>query len=225
MGSHYNSSLALAYIRTLLALAPHATRNSALVHTLMAQSGGGHAHYTHQYTFTGTTLSGSLPQANALSHLPTFTPTTSTATLGPNLLAAATQPLPSIPTPHMLGSMLQAETRPLTAQGPFNPTAALPAKVVKKILDLEFVEMAEVSLDVEPEQVPGRPPPPGRLPVTDISQWLERYSRHWHPGSPGRHQSSLPIRPRSSWRRGTMSQVAGWPMIDSSVERHWPARI
>ncbi len=142
----------------------------------MAQSGGGHDHYTHKYTFTCTTLSGSLPQADTLSHLPTFTPTTSTATLGLDLLAAATHPLPSIPTPHMLGSMLQAETRPLTAQGPFNPTAALPAKVVKKILDLEFVEMAEVSLDVEPEQVPGRPPPPGRLSVTDILQWLEKYS-------------------------------------------------
>ncbi len=36
--------------------------------------------------------------------------------------------------------------------------------------------MAEVTVDTEPAQVPGRPPPPARLPITDISQWMERYS-------------------------------------------------
>ena len=48
--------------------------------------------------------------------------------------------------------------------------------MVRRILELEFLEMAEVSLDPDPVSVPGRPPPPGRLPITDISQWLERYS-------------------------------------------------
>ena len=59
-------------------------------------------------------------------------------------------------------------------QGPFNPSASLPPKVVKKILDLEFVDMAEVTADDDTSQSSGRPQP--RLPVTTISQWLERYS-------------------------------------------------
>jgi len=36
--------------------------------------------------------------------------------------------------------------------------------------------MAEVTVDAEPTQIPGRPPAPGRLPITNISQWMERYS-------------------------------------------------
>ena len=38
------------------------------------------------------------------------------------------------------------------------------------------MEMAEVTLDHTPDQVPGRPPHPGRPPIMDISQWVERYS-------------------------------------------------
>lgn len=53
--------------------------------------------------------------------------------------------------------------------------AALPAKVVKKILDLEFWR-CQVTINPEPAQVAGRPPPPARLPVTNISVWMERYS-------------------------------------------------
>ena len=36
--------------------------------------------------------------------------------------------------------------------------------------------MSEVSVDDEPTQLAGRPPEPGRLPITDISQWMERFS-------------------------------------------------
>jgi hypothetical protein len=54
--------------------------------------------------------------------------------------------------------------------------ASLSTKVTKRILDLEFVEMSEVTMDAPTDQVPGRPPPPGRPAVTDISQWVERYS-------------------------------------------------
>ncbi len=49
-------------------------------------------------------------------------------------------------------------------------------KVVKKILDLEFIEMSEVTIDDDMITGPGRPAAPARLPVTEISQWLERYS-------------------------------------------------
>ena len=111
-----------------------------------------------------STLSGSLPQPNAMQGLPTFTPSTSVVGGG---LDSLTSVIP----------LTSAEPiQPLSARGPFNPTAALPSKTVKKILDLEFLEMAEVTLAPELEQIPGRPPAPGRLPITDISQWLERYS-------------------------------------------------
>ena len=36
--------------------------------------------------------------------------------------------------------------------------------------------MSEVTLDDLAPQALGRPPPPARLPITDISQWVERYS-------------------------------------------------
>ena len=57
-----------------------------------------------------------------------------------------------------------------------NPAAAIPSRVVKKILDLEFVDMAEVTAHEEPPQSPGHAPLPAGPPVTDISKWLERYS-------------------------------------------------
>ena len=47
---------------------------------------------------------------------------------------------------------------------------------MKCILELEFVEMPEVTVDDNIPQVSSCPPAPARLPITDISQWLERYS-------------------------------------------------
>ena len=64
----------------------------------------------------------------------------------------------------------------LHAMGPFNPIALLPAKVSKKILDLEFVEMNEISSDDPPSAIPGHPPPPPRKPIQDISRWVEKFS-------------------------------------------------
>lgn len=49
-------------------------------------------------------------------------------------------------------------------------------KVVKRILDLEFVEISEIAVDSDVPQVPGRPPPPARPPITEITQWVERFS-------------------------------------------------
>ena len=119
---------------------------------------------------------GSLPRADALSGVPTFTPAAGSP--GLDLLAevaasAGTQDhTPNTgEAPRTLAAMQQLHT-----PGPFNPLAVLPGKVVKKILNLEFVEMAEISLDEEPELVPGCPPPPKRPPVTNISQWLEKFS-------------------------------------------------
>ena len=59
--------------------------------------------------------------------------------------------------------------------GPFNPVASLPIKLVKRILNLEFVEMSELTVDDDTSQATGQPHP-ARLPVTTISQWLERFA-------------------------------------------------
>ncbi len=60
--------------------------------------------------------------------------------------------------------------------GSTNPAASLSTKVVKRILDLEFVEMSKVTVDADLPQGPDHLPAPVRHPVTDISQWLERFS-------------------------------------------------
>ena len=113
----------------------------------------------------------------ALAELPVFTPTPGTASIGLDLLASAALAQPSsldtLATPYPS----QASPNPsLTVPGPFNPAASLATRVTKRILDLEFVEMSEVTMDLTPEHVPGRPPPPGRPPIMDVSQWVERYS-------------------------------------------------
>ena len=46
--------------------------------------------------------------------------------------------------------------------------------MVKRILDLKFVNMAVLTSDNDPPT--GRPTAPSRLPVTNISQWVERFS-------------------------------------------------
>ena len=71
----------------------------------------------------------------------------------------------------------------LHSPGPFNPAASLSPKTVKKVLNLEFVEMAELRGDMwvedppagEGGQVSRRGPP--KPPVTDIKLWLECYAR------------------------------------------------
>ena len=35
--------------------------------------------------------------------------------------------------------------------------------------------MSEVTADIDPPQALGRPSPPARLPITEISQWVERF--------------------------------------------------
>ena len=64
----------------------------------------------------------------------------------------------------------------LLSKGLYNPAAVLPPKVAKKILDLEFVEMSEISLDDPPSHTPGQPPLLARPPVQNISVWVEKFS-------------------------------------------------
>ena len=111
-----------------------------------------------------------MPPASVLPTLPLFTPTTQAAGLGALAAVASGDQAPD--------SLQLPSTRPtqsLLGAGPFNPAASLPPRIVKKILDLEFVEMSEVSADADPAPIPGRPPP-SRPPITTLSQWLERFS-------------------------------------------------
>jgi hypothetical protein len=59
----------------------------------------------------------------------------------------------------------------LLNSGPYNPAAVLPPKVAKRILDLEFVEMSEISLDDPLPPTPGQPPL-----LQNISVWVEKFS-------------------------------------------------
>lgn len=67
------------------------------------------------------------------------------------------------------------------AQPAYSPAAALPPKLVKKILDLEFVEMSELLPDAwhdDPAPEAGHiRRRPRRAPVTDIILWLECFAR------------------------------------------------
>ena len=64
----------------------------------------------------------------------------------------------------------------LLSGGPYNSAAVLLLKGSKRILELQFVEMSEISLDDIPTQVPGQPPLPARPPVQNISFWVEKFS-------------------------------------------------
>lgn len=79
-----------------------------------------------------------VPPSSSLSEMPTFNPSQGD-TSGLELLAAdaASSSVPtSSPAP-----TTATQGQSLMALGPFNPAAMLPTKLVKKILDLEFVEM------------------------------------------------------------------------------------
>ena len=56
----------------------------------------------------------------------------------------------------------------------FNPFSSLMAKLVKRILELEFVEMSDITTDVELPKTPGHPATSAQLPVMGISVWVEK---------------------------------------------------
>ena len=92
--------------------------------------------------------------ASAASKLPIFIPSSSGLDLLASVAAQAFPLKQTLSFPHQLPA--------ISATGPFNPAASLPPKVVKKILELEFVEMAEISIGNDPPQAPGRPSAPAR---------------------------------------------------------------
>ena len=118
-----------------------------------------------------------MPDPAQLLSMPVFSATPSPATGLDLLAAAATAPQTED------GSRTPGQlTLPVTSAGPYNPAASLPPKVVRKILNLEFVEMSELTADIwvdEPLSTDTGHPASCTLakpPVTDIKVWLECFA-------------------------------------------------
>ena len=93
---------------------------------------------------------GDMPDPAELPTLPTFTPAGALTTPLDILADAALGKTTSMGS-HDGADDSAGAIRSLHSAGPYNPAAALPPKVVKKILALEFVEMAELRADIWPE--------------------------------------------------------------------------
>ena len=103
---------------------------------------------------TGSTLDMQ-PSRQTLAKPPTFTPQEQGSGLD------------------ILAGLLHSTHNRVTST--YNPAALLPQRVAKRILNLEFVEMSEITQDDQLPHEQGKSPPP-RPTIQDISQWLERYS-------------------------------------------------
>ena len=123
---------------------------------------------------------GSLPNPSSISDLPTFSLGTGsrpvfTAPTGANRShQPGPPPIPATSTLHMAVGR---------AGSIHDPTAALPQKLVSRILGLEFVEMSELTTDVWHDESHATPDGAGirrrarHPPVTDIMTWLEGFAR------------------------------------------------
>ena len=147
---------------------------------------------------------------------PLFTPDqVTTASLG--LLTAAAAP-------EKAGTGPGAPIRALLSKpGPHNPTASLAQKVVKRILNLEFVEMPEVTLD---DVVPPCFRPPATSPASNNQYLSVDRKVLTHGGCPmllvprqGRG-TLLPTRHRLFARSGNTRTNSGLPMTASIGMRH-----
>ena len=86
--------------------------------------------------------------AHTLEDLPLFTADAS-ASFGLDMLASATLESSKL-------YPLTADPKAITGLGHFTPVASLPIKLVKKILELEFVDMVEITADDDSPPVGGR---------------------------------------------------------------------
>ena len=120
-----------------------------------------------------------MPDTARLPPMPVFSPSSAT-TSGLELLAAAASTAHSgVPKPQQDQLALG-----LTKPGPYNPAASLPPRIVKKIINLEFVEMSDLAADIWVDDSlssdtthPTNRRPNSKPPVTDIKIWLECFSR------------------------------------------------
>ena len=120
-----------------------------------------------------------MPDPAHLPSLPSFTPSEGSTATPLDLLADAAL---GSATPDFTTRADGGLGKSLHTTGPYNPAATLPPKIVRKIIALEFVEMAELRADIWPDEsvTPETTHPPRRLgkpPVTNIRSWLEGYGR------------------------------------------------
>ena len=130
---------------------------------------------------TERTQLGSLPSLTGLPGLPLFsTNAGSQSSLG--LLTATNSESHRGFTPAAPIVVPQATAREPGSR--YDPTAALPPKLVTRILNLEFIEMAELATDAWQDDPNLSPDASGSQrrrarhpPVTDIMTWLECFAR------------------------------------------------
>ena len=140
----------------------------------------------HTFTATSGTSNGAVsvglglnPDPNTLPRLPTFSSPSSGIAL---LAAAANHPLcnPPIPIPQLPSPQVSLDMgNPVAVTS--HRTVVIPPKLVKRILDLEFIEMNELLPEAWGIEAPqpccqGSRRPSRRAPVSDIMVWVECFS-------------------------------------------------
>ena len=110
-------------------------------------------HNTHHHHLCILTAGTTPDLPGTLHSWPLFTQSAG-VTHGLQLLAAAATASKHTTTP------VDPSLIPLAVRGPFNTAASLPLEVVKRILDLEFVEIFELAIDNDFSQASRRPPVP-----------------------------------------------------------------
>ena len=138
-----------------------------------------HRSRPHPVTGLRSERLGVMPDPAHLPSLPSFTPGEGSTATPLDLLADAAL---GSATPDFTTGADGGLGKSLHTTGPYNPAATLPPKIVRKIIALEFVEMAELRADIWPDEsvTPETTHPPHRLgkpPVTNIRSWLEGYGR------------------------------------------------
>ena len=104
-----------------------------------------------------------MPPTSSLPSVPVFTPAPTTIHSGLDLLGTAATAGSSLSLLTPAGGPEPPPPWPvITAPRPFNPAASLSPKIVKCILELELVEMSEMTVGDDTPQTPGRPPAPVR---------------------------------------------------------------
>ena len=192
-----------------------------------------HPLHSLHYTLTGTVMGHTTPstlairyclfpcltiQVATLAKLPTFTLQQQGS--GLDILAAAAVASTKTP-PALLAGLLHSTHNRATST--YNPAALLPQRVVKRILNLEFVEMSEITLDDQLPHEQGKPPP-ARPAIQDILQWLERYSL-----MTGKPASRFPDKAPELFayqaiilsQSETTKRASGWRTIGCSVQLLW----
>ncbi len=78
------------------------------------------------------------------------------------------------PTAGLAIAALGLASHPLADRGPYNLIALVSARVAKKVMHLEFVEMTEIVAEDVPQGT--RSAASSRPPITNISRWVEGFS-------------------------------------------------